>query len=153
MKLLIDDANIAKIKEINPLADVCILEVSTPTRSHFILDSTDSIQVGESIAIFGYPHSDHGRMVLTQQDTSIGAKIFIESCGIKFKNAILNIQSRPGQSGSPIIIPEKRTIAGILIGSYAPQVNGTLLIGGIDPQTLHPTTHAISAEYIMEMLS
>ena len=62
------------------------------------------------------------------------------------------IQSRPGQSGSPIVIPEKRAIAGILIGSYAPQVNGSISIGGIDPQTLHQTTHAISAEYIKEML-
>ena len=43
-------------------------------------------------------------------------------------------------------------IAGILIGSYAPQVNGSISIGGIDPQTLHQTTHAISAEYIKEML-
>ena len=132
----------AKIKEINP----------TTVQSNFVLDSTDSLQVGESIAVFGYPHSDHGRMVLTQQDTSIGAKILIESSGIKLKNVVLNIQSRPGQSGSPIVIPEKRAIAGILIGSYAPQVNGSISIGGIDPQTLHQTTHAISAEYIKEML-
>ena len=142
----------AKIKEINPIADVCILEVSTTVQSNFVLDSTDSLQVGESIAVFGYPHSDHGRMVLTQPDTSIGAKILIESSGIKLKNVVLNIQSRPGQSGSPIVIPEKRAIAGILIGSYAPQVNGSISIGGIDPQTLHQTTHAISAEYIKEML-
>ena len=91
-------------------------------------------------------------MVLTQQDTSIGAKILIDSNGIKLKNIVLNIQSRPGQSGSPIVIPEKRAIAGILIGSYAPQVNGSISIGGIDPHTLHQTTHAISAEYIKEML-
>lgn len=142
----------AKIKEINPIADVCILEVPTIVQSNFILDSTDSVQVGESIAVFGYPHSDHGRMVLTQQDTSIGAKILIESSGIKLKNIVLIIQSRPGQSGSPIVIPEKRAIAGLLIGSYAPQVNGSISIGGIDPQTLHQTTHAISAEYIKEML-
>lgn len=142
----------AKIKEINPIADVCILEVSVAAQSTFLLDSTDSIHVGENISVFGYPHSNHGRMVLTQQDTSVGAKILINSNGIKLKNLVLNIQSRPGQSGSPIIIPEKRTSAGILIGSYAPHVNGSISIGGIDPQTLHPTTHAISAEYIKEML-
>ena len=82
---------------------------------------------------------------------SIGAKILIDTNGIKLKNIVLNIQSRPGQSGSPIVIPGKRTISGILIGSYAPQVNGSISIGGIDPQTLHQTTHAISAEYIKEM--
>lgn len=91
-------------------------------------------------------------MVLTQQDTTIGAKILIDSNGIKLKNIVLNIQSRPGQSGCPIVIPEKRAIAGILIGSYAPRVNGSISLGGIDPQTLHQTTHAISAEYIKEML-
>ena len=116
------------------------------------MDSTDSLQVGESIAVFGYPHSDHGRMVLTQQDTSIGAKILIESSGIKLKNVVLNIQSRPGQSGSPILIPDKRAIAGILIGRYAPQLIGSISIGRIDPQTLHQSTHATSAEYIKEML-
>ena len=142
----------ANIKEINPIADVCILEVPTTVQSTFTLDSTDSVQVGEAISLFGYPHSNHGRMVLTQQDTTIGAKILIDSNGIKLKNIVLNIQSRPGQSGSPIVIPEKHTIAGILIGSYAPQVNGSISIGGIDPQTLHQTTHAISAEYIKEML-
>ena len=142
----------AKIKEINPIADVCILEVPPTLKTTFVLDSTDSLQVGESIAVFGYPHSNHGRMVLTQHITSIGAKILIESSGIKLKNIILNIQSCPGQSGSPIVIPAKRAIAGILIGSYAPQVKGPIIIGGIDPQTLHQTTHAISAEYIKEML-
>lgn len=143
----------AKIKEINPIADVCILEITIAMKSNLTLDSTDSVQVGEAISLFGYPHSDHGRMVLTQQDTIIGAKILIDSNGIKLKNIVLNIQSRPGQSGSPILIPRKHAIAGILIGSYAPKVNGEISIGGIDPQTLHQTTHAISAEYIKEMLA
>ena len=52
----------AKIKEINPIADVCILEISTAVQSGFALESTDSVQVGESIAVFGYPHSNHGML-------------------------------------------------------------------------------------------
>ena len=110
------------------------------------------MHVGENISIFGYPHCDHGRMVLTQQNTSVGAKILINSSGIKAKNIVLNIKSRPGQSGSPIIVPGSSSISAMLIGSYAPQVtNGGISIGGIDPQTLHQTTHAISAAYIKEM--
>ena len=55
-------------------------------------------------------------------------------------------------SGSPIIVPGSSSISAMLIGSYAPQVtNGGISIGGIDPQTLHQTTHAISAAYIKEM--
>jgi len=143
----------AKIKEINPIYDVCILETSESVQSTFNLGSTDSLHVGENISLFGYPHCDHGRMVLTQQNTSIGAKILINSSGIKMKNIVLNIQSRPGQSGSPIIATDTRTINGILIGSYAPlSSNGGISIGGIDPQTLHQTTHAISAQYIKEMI-
>lgn len=141
-----------KIKEINPIADVCILESQTSAQSTFDLTSTDSIQVGEQISIFGYSHSNHGRMVITQQDTSVGAKIFIKSNGIKLKNIILNVQSRPGQSGSPIVAPNRRAIVGILIGSYAPKSKGGISLGGIDPQTLHQTTHAVSVEYIKEML-
>ncbi len=143
----------AKIKEINPLYDVCLLEVSEKVQSTFELISTDSVHVGENISLFGYPHCDHGRMVLTQQNTSVGAKILINSSGINAKNIVLNIQSRPGQSGSPIVIHDSRSIAAMLIGSYAPQANhGSISLGGIDPQTLHQTTHAVSAAYIKEMI-
>ena len=122
----------AKIKEVNPIYDVCLLEVPEKIQSTFTLSSTDSINVGENISLFGYPHCDHGRMVLTQQNTSVGAKILINSSGIMAKNIVLNIQSRPGQSGSPIVIPESRSIAAMLIGSYAPQSNG----GGISIEEL-----------------
>ena len=142
----------AKIVAINPIADVCLLSIEDTIFSKLKIDSTDSVHVGEKISLFGYPHSDHGRMVLTQQDTSVGAKILIESSGIKIKSIILNIQSRPGQSGSPIILPEKNVVVGMLIGSYAPANSGGIIIGGIDPQTLHQTTHAVSAHYIEEML-
>lgn len=142
----------AKIKEINPIYDACLLEVPEKVQSTFHLVSTDSIHVGENISLFGYPHCDHGRMVLTQQNTSVGAKIFINSSGIKAKNIVLNIQSKPGQSGSPIIQAENRGIVAMLIGSYAPQSSGGISLGGIDPQTLHQTTHAISAAYIKEMI-
>ena len=143
----------AKIKEVNPIYDVCLLEVPEKVKSTFDLCSTDSVHVGENLSLFGYPHCDHGRMVLTQQNTSVGAKIFINSSGIKAKNIVLNIQSRPGQSGSPIVLSNSRSIAAMLIGSYAPQAtSGGISIGGIDPQTLHQTTHAISADYIKEMI-
>lgn len=142
----------AKIVEINPICDVCLLKIDSDIQSNLMVTSSDSVNVGDNIAIFGYPHCDHGRMVLTQQNTSVGAKIYINSSGIKVKNIVLNIQSRPGQSGSPIINLKDMKIVGMLIGSYAPQNTGGIIIGGIDPQTLHQTTHAVSAEYIKEMI-
>lgn len=142
----------AVIAEINPISDVCLLKTDLQIQTTMALSSTDRVQVGSEVVVFGYPHSDHGRMVLTQQNTHIGAKVLIESSNIKFKNVVLNIQSRPGQSGGPIICPSTREIVGMIIGSYAPQNKGAIILGGIDPQTLHQTTHAISAEYIKEML-
>ena len=142
----------AKIKEINPIKDVCLLEIPERSKSFLNLSSTDLVQVGETVSVFGYPHSNYGRMVLTQQNTSIGAKILIDQQGIKLKNLVLNIQARPGQSGGPVILNSGNMIVGILLGSYAPKTNGSISLGGIDPQTLHQTTHAISAEYIQEML-
>lgn len=142
----------AKIAEVNPICDVCLLKTAMPIQSTMLLSSTDRVQVGGEVVAFGYPHSDHGRMVLTQQNTHIGAKVLIESSGLKVENVVLNIQTRPGQSGGPIICPATREIVGMIIGSYAPSAIGGVIIGGIDPQTLHQTTHAISAEYIKEML-
>ena len=136
----------AKIAEINPLCDVCLLKTELSIQSTMVLSSADRVQVGSEVVVFGYPHSDHGRMVLTQQNTHVGAKVLIQSSGIKFKNMVLNIQSRPGQSGGPIICSNTLEIVGMIIGSYAPKGTGGVIIGGIDPQTLHQTTHAISAE-------
>lgn len=143
------------IKEINPILDITILEIENDFINNNImnLDYHDNIKVGGRVNIFGYHHSDHNRLVLTQQNTIIGAKTLVYSSKIKIKNIVLNIQSRPGQSGSPIIDENNsHSIIGMLIGSYAPQSSGSISLGGIDPQTLHQTTNAIPAEYINEMI-
>lgn len=142
----------AKISHINPIYDVCILKTNLQISSKIELSSTDQVSVGDDVYVFGYPHSNHGRKVLTQQNTHIGAKVLIDTAGLKAKNLILNIQARPGQSGGPVISKNSLKIVGMILGSYAPKSNGGISLGGIDPQTLHQTTHAISAEYIREML-
>lgn len=139
-----------KVVDIDPIHDICILKCELSLTTKLNLVALDNISVGEEVSIFGYPHCNYGRMVLTQQNANVGAKILIERAGIKMKNIVLNIQSRPGQSGSPII--RNHEIVGMLVGSYVPAGGGGISLGGIDPQTLHQTTHAISSEYIMEML-
>lgn len=64
----------------------------------------------------------------------------------------MNIQARPGQSGGPVIRKSDNTIIAILIGAYVPTIGGGIDLGGIDPQTLHQTTHAVSTEYMERML-
>lgn len=144
----------ARISAINPLRDVCVLESDVFISANFTLGDLDDSIVGEKVYIYGYPHSNHGRFVLTQQQAHIGAKVLNGSSGLKNKGIVLNIQSQPGQSGSPIFNSDQGLIVGMLIGSYAPNgATGQISIGGIDPQALHQTTHAVSAEYIKELIN
>jgi hypothetical protein len=107
---------------------------------------------GHPVVTLGYPHSDHGRFVLTRQDTQVGARILITTKNIVTKHIVLNVQARPGQSGSPVFAGGLDHIVALVVGSYAPGGGGGVIVGGIDPQTLHQTTHAISSEYLAQML-
>lgn len=138
------------VAEFDPIHDICVLKSVLPIDSRLVLSSLNSVKVGEEVVLFGYPHCNFGRMVLTQQNAHVGAKVLIERAGIKMKNIVLNIQARPGQSGSPVI--HNNEVVGMLIGPYVPNGGGGISLGGIDPQTLHQTTHAVSAEYIKEMI-
>lgn len=143
-----------KIEAIDPLRDVCVLsfkgEVSA--QSNIKVGNADNVNPGETVTVFGFPHSNLGRIVLTQQTCEVGAKILLSSKGIKSKHLVLNIQARPGQSGGPIIRKSDGNLIAILIGAYVPTIEGGISIGGIDPQTLHQTTHAVSTEYLERML-
>lgn len=141
------------IEEVDPFSDLCLLKSKDITYSSNIeIGSADECAVGDSVAIWGFPHADQGRRVLTEQITQIGAKVLIGNDGMKTKHLILNVQARPGQSGGAIFNMRTNKLVGVLIGSYAPASGGGISLGGVDPQTLHQTTHAVSAEYIKEMI-
>lgn len=141
----------AKILASDPFHDLAVLKADVSHSSRIRIGGADSAHVGTPISSFGFPHADHGRMVLTQQDTTVGARILIEAGGIKSKHIVLNTQARPGQSGSPILKRTDGELVAILIGSYAPGGGGGISLGGIDPSTLHQTTQAVSAEYLLKM--
>lgn len=143
-----------KIEAIDPLRDVCVLSFKgeAPGQPNIKVGNTDDVNPGETVTVFGFPHSNLGRIVLTQQTCEVGAKILLSSNRIKSKHLVLNSQARPGQSGGPIIRNSDGTLIGILIGPYVPTIKGSISLGGIDPQTLHQTTHAVSAEYLERML-
>lgn len=144
-----------KIVMIDPIVDICVLKLITPSnvKSNLRIGNTDTLSVGEKVSIIGFPHSDLGRVVLTQQTTEVGAKILLNNSGAKTKHLVLNIQARSGQSGSPVINLKDSSLVGILIGPYVPTLSGGISIGGIDPQTLHQTTHVVSTEYLQRMMS
>jgi hypothetical protein len=140
------------IEAIDPVADLCILKAETEACSNLPLGSVDLLSTGEQVHLFGYPHADQGRLVLTYQQTEVGARVLIANQGIKTQHIVLNIQSRPGQSGSPVVAGSPPRLAALLVGSYAPRGGGGISLGGVDPQTLHQTTHAVSAHYLGEMM-
>lgn len=141
------------IFKVDPVRDICILKADVQLVSNIQIGGSDDIKVTDNVGVIGFPHCVHGRNILTFQNTVIGAKILIESSGIKSKHLVLNIQTRPGQSGSPIFRLYDLMLIGMIIGSYVPgRSGGGISLGGIDPQTLHQTTHAISSEYIIKMI-
>jgi hypothetical protein len=138
----------------DPVRDLCVLETppDTTIRLAHVLSSADKAPPGTPVVTFGFPHAPHGRMVLTQQATQVGARVLIESQNLKSKHIVLNTQAREGQSGGPVFVANSNEVVAVLIGSYAPGGGGQISLGGVDPATLHQTTHAISAEYLQGMV-
>ncbi len=141
----------AKIYAVDTVRDICILKIESPACSSITISGSDNTGIGKELDILGYPHCTDGRRVLTFQTTVVGAKVLIPSSGIKSKHLILNIQARPGQSGSPVFDSLTGSLVAITIGSYARE-GGSVSVSGINPKTLHQTTHAISAEYLNDMI-
>lgn len=141
------------IKSSDPFRDLTILEFKDfqPSFTHPIsLGSTDDVSVGDEIYIFGFPHCTEGRRVLTFQKAMVGAKVLINSSGIKSKYCVINTQTRPGQSGSIIYSKIKNKIIAVLSGAFV--ASSGISLGGINPRELHQTTQCISAEYIKTMI-
>jgi hypothetical protein len=140
------------IKEIDPIRDLAILKAEITFNGPLPkLGGFDDDNVGDEIGLFGFPHCVEGRRALTFQKAEIGAKVFIEASGVKSKHAVINVQSRPGQSGSLVFSPKDQTVSGVLVGAWIPQ-GGGISLGGINPRELHQTTHCVSAEYVKDML-
>jgi len=139
------------IGEANPLNDLCILEIQNGKFDGILpsISSLDYVNIGERLGMWGFPHCTLGRRLLTYQEMVVGAKMLMGN-EIQYKYATVNIQTRPGQSGSLITNSINGDIVGILLGTYAP--NCGVMIAGINPLELNQSSYCISAEYIKEML-
>ncbi|WP_417367063.1 S1 family peptidase [Flavobacterium beibuense] len=142
----------AKIKSIDPLRDIAILDSVNFKSMPIPITGSDYVNIGDNLYITGYPHCDVGRMVLTYQTTVVGAKILIDNSSLKVKHLVLNIQTRPGQSGSPVYKSGTGELVAMIIGAFHPETNMVANFGNVDVYTLHQTTHAVSSEYIINML-
>lgn len=137
----------ASIIESNPFRDISIIQIDNSFHGEIPESgSFNDIKVDEKINILGYSHCVGGRKVLTCQEAVVGAKVLLKSPRIKSRHAVVNIQTRHGQSGSFIYSSNKNKIVGMLVVSVAP-LSG-VMIAGINPRELNQTTHCISAEYV-----
>lgn len=140
----------------DPIKDLCILTFKSKASGfngqNLKLATVDDVNVGDDVGVLGFPHCNENRKVLTFQTAKVGAKVFLSSSNVKSKHAVLNIQTRPGQSGSIVFNLKDNSVIGVLVGAYANNSGGSVLVGGINPAELHQTTYAVSAEYIKDML-
>ena len=66
-----------QIHALDPFHDLAVLKADVDATSNVVVGGADDAPVGTQVASFGFPHADHGRMVLTQQDAEIGARVLI----------------------------------------------------------------------------
>lgn len=139
------------IAAFDPVRDIAILKLAPLTINiDTQLGSTDTTGPGSPVVAHGYPHADTGRLVLTQHAAMVGARVLLGASGLQTKHIVLNIQTKPGQSGSPVF--SGGGVCAMIVGAYRPAGGSGISLGNIDPATLHQTTHAVSAEYIKEMV-
>ncbi|EHG7580795.1 trypsin-like peptidase domain-containing protein [Citrobacter sedlakii] len=142
-----------EIIEDDPVRDLCVLGCKSDfIGRELVFSSTDNLAIGDDVGILGYPHCNEMRKVLTFQTAKVGAKVLLSSNGVKSKHVVVNIQSRPGQSGSLVFDLKNDAIIGALIGSNAKRSGALAYIGDVNPTELNLTTYVISAEYIKDML-
>ncbi|MFC9632090.1 serine protease [Streptomyces mirabilis] len=143
-----------KISAVDAIRDICILKPPPDWEFQFAytLSGTDALRMGDEVHVYGYPHMEYGRKILTVQRSHVGSKVLIANHGVEIKHAVINTQLRPGQSGGPVFDVNTETLCGMVTGNYAPDIKGSIFVSGVDPVTLHQTGHAISAEYIKDMI-
>jgi len=130
-----------RIVNYDPVHDVCILEPVAPALMEFgySIGGSDDTPTGQPVVSLGYPHADHGRLVLTLQASMVGARVLLGMGATTAKHLVLNTQARPGQSGGPVFTGDGRKVCAMVVGGYSPGGNqgSGISLGGIDPQTLH----------------
>lgn len=137
------------------MRDLALLKVDDGLTLPYLntISSSDSLQVGQEVVVLGFPHADTGRTVFIHRwASSIWAQILIGNHGVKSRYAVVNLQGRPGQSGSPVL-DSLGKVTSVIVDGYAPAGGGGIIVSGIDPTTLRETTHAISAEYLKDMIA
>jgi hypothetical protein len=148
------NADAVKIVASDPMRDLCLLEMpkSWTAGVPYGIGGTDMLQPGAEVNVYGYPYMNFGRRVITVQRSHVGVKVLLSNQGIKSKYIVVNSYLHPGHSGGPIFDASTGTLWAVSIGSYSPGSGGMVIIGGVDPTTLHQTGHAVSAEYLKGMI-
>jgi hypothetical protein len=124
------------IKKVDAFRDLCLLEMPDAVlKFAHSLGAADDVPPGSPVVTCGFPHANNGRLIQTIQQSNVGARILLPNNGIKSKHLVLNIQTQPGQSGSPVFSAETGALVALVVGSYIPSAPaGHMIISGIDPR-------------------
>jgi hypothetical protein len=153
-----DDLSILSVAvaDIDPLHDLAVLKcLEGSAANHFAVpqfESSDSAVVGDDVFSLSYPHSALGNTIMVVQVAIVSARVLVKKGSIGIKHLVINQQTVLGQSGAPVYAKKSGKILGILVGAFGIGAGSGISLGGIDPQTLHQTSFAVSAEYLTPML-
>jgi hypothetical protein len=81
-----------RIAAFDPIRDISILEPVDDAINFgfgYSLSGSDQAPPGTSVTNLSFPHTDSGRLVLTQHVSSVGARIFLGSSGSRVKHLVL----------------------------------------------------------------
>lgn len=147
-----ENVNYGEVKIVagDPVSDVCLLRLEGNQETNFRINGADFTRVTDKVNVVGYPHATENRLVLTVQSCTVGAKVNLPVSGIDVKHLVLNLQTRPGQSGSPVFRDDNQSLIGIISGAYTSP--SMIEIPGVNPGSLNQTTYAVSSEYLLAML-
>src|SRR3954453_23009994 len=71
-----------RIKEVDTVHDLCVLElIDAEITVGNTVGSADDLPPGRSVYLYGFPHADAGRFVLTQTIAYVGARVLAGTSG------------------------------------------------------------------------
>jgi hypothetical protein len=104
-----------EIVKYDPIRDIAILsgaKSGIKMTLTYRLDGSDSANTGAPVSSLGYPHADHGRLILTEQRSSVGARIILAQPRNKDQASRSQCPSETRTIWKPRLFQRRETLGG-----------------------------------------